>query len=48
MDGIQQTVAEGLETLARWTREGRYGLGDDFSADAFEEDLEEEVIQKSQ
>ena len=48
MEGIQQTVAEGLETLARWVREGRYGFGDDFDAESLGEDFENEVIWKSE
>lgn len=48
MNGIQQTVAEGLETMARWVTEGKYGSDDEFAAEYFCEDLEENVIDKAE
>jgi len=52
MNGIQQTVVEGLRYLATKTAEGFYGVGDeafqdDASREAFIEDLEDEVVDKT-
>ena len=52
MTGIQKTVAEGLRYLAHKVEEGAYGEGDDAfaddSRDAFLEDLQDEVIMKTE
>ena len=51
MDGSQKTVALGLQTMARWVEEGKYGLADDFASDdlseeAFRQDMDDEVFDK--
>ena len=53
MSGIQETVALGLELLARRVREGRYGEGDyafqgknDCDGLVFLEDMHDEVLDK--
>ena len=52
MDGIQKTVSLGLRYLATKVEDGTYGndddaFGDDIVREAFLEDLEDEVIDKT-
>jgi len=52
MSGIQKTVVDGLRYLANKVSEGTYGEGDeafqnDYDREAFMEDLDEEVIDKT-
>lgn len=53
MDGIQKTVSQGLRYMANKVEEGAYGEGDDafedeLAKDAFLEDLEDNVISKTE
>ena len=44
MDGIQETIYEALSYLKLRVQDGRYGKDDNFDSAAFEEDLQDQVI----
>ncbi len=46
MNGIQEIVYEALSYLKLCVQDGRYGKDDDFDSAAFEDDLQDEIIDK--
>lgn len=48
MDGIQKTVYLALFDLTEAVGDGKYGSDDNFDHEAFEDDLQDEVIRVTQ